>query len=56
MDSLEWQMEHERNQIQRTLEQMMEDSDRRQKALEKLRSGSSQLPRPQLRARRRINL
>jgi hypothetical protein len=38
MDRLEWQMEHERDQIQRTLEQMTEDSDRRRKALEKLRS------------------
>jgi hypothetical protein len=44
MDSLEWQMEHERNQIQRTLEQMMEDSDRRQKALEKLRSALPSFP------------
>ena len=38
MDSLERQMEHEREQIQRTLDRMTEDSDRRRKALEKLRS------------------
>src|SRR5918994_4342118 len=38
MDGLELQMEHEREQIQRTLERMTEDSDRRRKALEKLRS------------------
>ena len=44
MDSLEWQMEHERDQIQRTLEQMTEDSDRRRKALEKLRSALPSFP------------
>jgi hypothetical protein len=38
MDSLEWQMEHHREQIDRTLEQTTEDSDRRRKALESLRS------------------
>ena len=37
MDSLEWQMEDQREHIQHTLEQTTEDSDRRQKALEKLR-------------------
>jgi hypothetical protein len=45
MDSLEWHMEHERDQIQRTLDQMTEDSDRRGKALEKLRSALSSFPR-----------
>jgi hypothetical protein len=45
MDRLEWQMEHERDQIQRTLDQMTEDSDRRGKALEKLRSALSSFPR-----------
>ena len=44
MDSLEWQMEHERDQIQRTLDQMSENSDRRRKALEKLRSALSSFP------------
>ena len=44
MDSLEWQMEHERDQIQRTLEQMTEDSDRRRKALEKLRNSLRSFP------------
>jgi hypothetical protein len=44
MDSLEWQMEHERDQIQRTLDQMTEDSDRRRKALEKLQSALPSLP------------
>src|SRR5215217_9427006 len=38
MDSLEWQMEHQREQMQLTLERTTLDSDRRQKALEKLRS------------------
>jgi hypothetical protein len=38
MDSLERQMEHEREQIQRTLDRTTEDSGRRRKALEKLRS------------------
>ena len=31
MDGLEWQMELEQEQIDRTLEQTSEDSDRRQK-------------------------
>jgi hypothetical protein len=44
MDSLEWQMEHERDQIQRTLEQMTVDSDRRRKALEKLQSALASFP------------
>jgi hypothetical protein len=44
LDSLEWQMEHERDQIQRTLEQMTEDSDRRRKALERLRSALPSFP------------
>jgi hypothetical protein len=44
MDSLERQMEHEREQIQRTLDGMAEDSDRRQKALEKLRSALPSFP------------
>jgi len=44
MDSLEWQMEHERDQIQRTLDQMTEDSGRRRKALEKLRSALPSFP------------
>jgi hypothetical protein len=44
MDNLEWQMEHERDQIQRTLEQMTEDSDRRRKALERLRSALPSFP------------
>ena len=38
MDSLEWQMEHQREQIDCTLERTTEDSDRRRKALERLRS------------------
>ncbi len=38
MDSLEWQMELQREQIDRTLEQTTEDSARGRKALEKLRS------------------
>jgi len=38
MDSLEWQMEHQREQIQHTLDRATEDSDRGRKALEKLRS------------------
>ena len=38
MDSLERQMEHEREQIQRTLDRTTEDSGRRRKAIEKLRS------------------
>jgi hypothetical protein len=38
MDSLEWQMELQREQIDRTLERTTEDSDRLRKALEKFRS------------------
>ena len=38
MDSLEQQMEEQREQIDRTVELTTEDSDRRRKALEKLRS------------------
>jgi hypothetical protein len=38
MDGLEWKMEDQREQIDRTLERTTEDSDRRRKALEKLRS------------------
>src|SRR5215213_8466736 len=38
MDSLEQQMEEQREQIDRTLERTTENSDRRRKALEKLRS------------------
>jgi hypothetical protein len=44
MESLEWQMEHERDQIQRTLDQMTEDSDRQRKALGKLRSALPSFP------------
>jgi|ERR671911_547198 hypothetical protein len=44
MDSLEWQMEHQREQIQRTLERTTEDSDRGWKALEKLRSSLTNFP------------
>jgi len=44
MHSLERQMEEEREQIQRTLDRMTEDSDRRRKALEKLRSALASLP------------
>jgi|SRR5215207_10149250 len=44
MDSLEQQMEHEREQIQRTLHRMTEDSDRGRKALEKLRSALPSFP------------
>ena len=44
MDSLEWQMEDQREQIQHTLEQTTEDSDRRRKALEKLRSSLPSFP------------
>jgi hypothetical protein len=44
MDSLEWQMEHQREQIQRTLDHTTEDSDRRRKALEKLRSSLPSFP------------
>ena len=35
MDSLEWQMQNRREQIERTLDQVMEDSDQRP-ALEKI--------------------
>jgi hypothetical protein len=44
MDSLERQMEHEREQILRTLDRMTEDSDRRRKTLEKLRSALPSFP------------
>jgi hypothetical protein len=44
MDSLEWQMEDQREQIQHTLEQTTEDSDRRRKALENLRSSLPSFP------------
>ena len=44
MDSLERQMEHEREQIHRTLDRTTEDSDRRRKALEKLRSALPSFP------------
>jgi hypothetical protein len=44
MDSLERQMEEQREQIQRTLERTTEDSNRRRKALEKLRSSLPSLP------------
>jgi hypothetical protein len=44
MDSLEWQMEDQREQIDRTLEQTTQDSDRRRKALEKLRSSLPSFP------------
>jgi hypothetical protein len=44
MDSLEWQMEHERDQIQHTLDRMTEDSDRQRKALGKLRSALPRFP------------
>jgi uncharacterized protein YecE (DUF72 family) len=44
MDSLEQQMEEQREQIQRTLDQTTEDSDRRRKALEKLRSALPSFP------------
>ena len=44
MDSLEWQMEYQREEIDRTLERMTEDSDRRRKALEKLRSALASFP------------
>jgi hypothetical protein len=44
MDSLERQMEHEREQIQRTLDRTTEDSDRRRKALEKLLSALPSFP------------
>jgi len=44
MDSLERQMEHEREQIQRTLDRTTEDSELRRKALEKLRSSLPSFP------------
>jgi hypothetical protein len=46
MDSLEWEMEDQREQIQHTLEQTTEDSGRRRKgkALEKLRSALPSFP------------
>ena len=44
MDSLERQMEHEREQIQRTLDRMTEDSAPRQKAIERLRSALPNFP------------
>ena len=44
MDSLERQMEHKREQIQRTLDRITEDSDRRRKALVKLRSALPSFP------------
>jgi hypothetical protein len=44
MESLEWQMEHQREQIDCTLERTMEDSNRRRKALEKLLSALPSFP------------
>ena len=44
MDSLEQQMEHEREQIERTVDRMTEDSAPRRKALEKLRSALPRFP------------
>src|SRR5215204_4539270 len=44
MNSLERQMKHQREQIQRTLDRTTEDSDRRRKALEKLRSSLPNFP------------
>ena len=44
MDSLERQMEEQREQIQRTLDRTTEDSDRRRKALERLRSSFPSFP------------
>jgi len=44
MDSLERQMENQREQIDRTLERTTEDSDRRRKAQEKLLSALPSLP------------
>src|SRR5215208_3039283 len=44
MDTLEWQMEDQREQIQHILEQTTEDSDRRRKALERLRSSLPSFP------------
>jgi hypothetical protein len=44
MDSLERQMEEQREQIQRTLDRTTEDSDRGWKVLEKLRSSLPSFP------------
>ena len=44
MDSLEQQVEEQREQIDRTLERTTQDSDRRRKALEKLRSSLPTFP------------
>ena len=44
MDSLERQMEDQREQIQRTLDRTTEDSDRGWKVLEKLRSSLPSFP------------
>jgi hypothetical protein len=44
MDSLEQQMEEQREQIKRTLDRTTEDSDRGWKALEQLRSALSSFP------------
>jgi hypothetical protein len=44
MDSLEWQMELQREQIDHTLEQTTEDSARGRNALEKLRSALPNFP------------
>jgi hypothetical protein len=45
MDSLEWQMENQREQIQRTLDQTTEDSGRIREALETLGSFLPSFPR-----------
>jgi hypothetical protein len=44
MDSLEWQMEHQREEIQSTLDRTIEGSDRRRTAIEKLRSSLPGFP------------
>ena len=44
MDNLEQQMEEQREQIDRTLERTTENSDRRRKAVEKLRSALPSFP------------
>ena len=44
MDSLEQQTEEQREQIEHTLDQTSEDSDRRRKALEKLLSALPSFP------------
>jgi|SRR5215208_1616969 hypothetical protein len=44
MDNLEQQMEEQREQIDRTLERTTENSDRRRKALERLRSALPSFP------------